>query len=476
MARKSGLSGICRTVRPTPWAPWAPRSNRVLFPGFRTVGLIAALGALCGARGACAAPTPSSPAPAPAEAGRSISYVEAAKLLIAAGKLAEAQKVLDALHKATPKDREVIFLLAMLAEAKGDYAAAITDFRAILVDEPGNIRVRLELGRAFFAIGDDPNAEHQFRLARAARLPAAVRGNIDNYLAAIRGRRAWAFSLSLAVAPDSNINAGTNARQVDLYGLPFDLSSGARGHSGAGLSVDAAGEVAPRLSPRVRMRIGAALDSVTYSQTAFDDTNLYLYAGPQLNLTHWRLSATASDTDRWYGGSLYYSGGGARLEADYLPTARLRIATAVERQFLTYRYDAGQTGPVTTGSLDLTFGLTPSSLLHGALSVSRQDARDLAYANTVGTVAIGYLRELPKGFSISVEPSYGRAEYDEALSAFSRRRSDSIARISLSVLNRAISYRGFAPRLTYSYTDDTSSIPLYSYRRNRLELRVTRQF
>jgi tetratricopeptide (TPR) repeat protein len=434
-----------------------------------------------GARAQSPAPPPSAAVPAPTavlavpgDTVRRISLIEAAKLLVAAGKLDEASKLLAALRKAQPKNGEVLFLLAMVAEARGRYDEAIADFQAILVNEPRNARVRLELARAYFQKHDDARAERQFRLAEAVKLPAAVRANIEAYVAALRARRSWSFSLSVAAAPDSNINAGTDARQIDVYGLPFDLSASTRRNAGVGLAVDAAGEWAPEIGPGLRLRLGGALDTIEYPQHRFDDTTLVAYAGPKFTFARWEISPIVTETARLYGDAPYFSGPGLRLEATATPMARLRLTGAVDRKFLVYDLNSGQTGPVTSVFGEAAYAPGPASLARLSVTVSRQRAHYSAFANTSVLTAAGYSRDLPRGFTVSLEPSLARADYDAPLAAFGRARTDTTTAVTLGLLNRSIAWQGFSPRLGYSWIQNRSDIALYRFTKNRIELRMTR--
>lgn len=67
----------------------------------------------------------------PVEAGfaRPITGKDAAELLVRAGRIAEAKRVLTALERADPGDSEVQFLLGLIATQEKDYAEAIRRFR-----------------------------------------------------------------------------------------------------------------------------------------------------------------------------------------------------------------------------------------------------------------------------------------------------------------------------------------------------------
>jgi hypothetical protein len=70
--------------------------------------------------------------------------------------------------------------------------------------------------------------------------------------------------------------------------------------------------------------------------------------------------------------------------------------------------------------------------------------------------------------------SYSR--YDAPDPLFGRRRTDFIKEASVSVTNQKFSLWQFTPRLTYAYAQRSSSIGLYSYRQNRLEVGLTTDF
>jgi hypothetical protein len=53
---------------------------------------------------------------------------------------------------------------------------------------------------------------------------------------------------------------------------------------------------------------------------------------------------------------------------------------------------------------------------------------------------------------------------------------DNLFIVQISVLDRALDFRGFTPRVTYSFSRNDSNVPIYSFTRNRIEMGVTRFF
>jgi tetratricopeptide (TPR) repeat protein len=149
-----------------------------------------------------------------------ITETDAAGLLVEAGQLDLAKRVLAHVLETTPDDLQAHFLRGLVAVAENRYDDAIEDFRFVLAAEPDRERVRLELGRAFFLAADYENAERNFRFARAGDLPDEAKRNIDQYLATIDRLKRWSYNLGLSVAQDTNVNGATSVHQIDIYGLP----------------------------------------------------------------------------------------------------------------------------------------------------------------------------------------------------------------------------------------------------------------
>ena len=135
---------------------------------------------------------------------------------------------------------------------------AIAAFRAILVDRPELVRVRLELARAFFLKQEDTLARRHFEQVLAGRPPEAVAVNIQRFLNIMRARRRWTAQFGAAIAPDSNLNAASGERTIFLdtvFGrLPFTLDDPVTPKSGLGLSFWGAANT----SIRFRRRSGCA--------------------------------------------------------------------------------------------------------------------------------------------------------------------------------------------------------------------------
>lgn len=409
-----------------------------------------------------------------ADAGR--VAIETAKAKIVMGDIAGARQLLDRQLATNPRDVEALFLLGMAAMGEQDYRQAVVRFRQALVFAPNASRVRLELARAFYLDKDYENAFRQFQRARAGNPPAGVVVVIDRYMAAIRQEKSWSYEFGIALAPDTNINNATSAREAEIFGLPFELGEDARRKSGIGLNLGARAEYSPRVAHRTRLRLGAAIQRREYGSGAFDDMVVAVHAGPRATAGRWDISLLGTGFRRWYGGKRYEEGHGARIEAIHYADARSAVTLGLSAQEIRNRrapLQSGRSYLVATGAIR---ALTPASSASLRAGIERQEARarDLASWSWFGSA--GYQRDLPGGFSVQAEPRFVYSRFDAADPFFGLRRKDTHLELQLTLLNRRIVLSRFTPRISYTYARRRSSIDIYSFTQNRMQVGITSIF
>lgn len=182
----------------------------------------------------------------------------AATRLMEQGDSEQAKAVLLEAREHFADNDDIAFLLGMLAMEEQEFESASDYFREILIRDPQAVRVRLELGRALFESGDYRDAGRQFRFARSGNLPTEVNANIDRYLAAIHHLQTFNWDVSVALAPDTNINAAPSIEEISIFGLPFQLSEDAKRQTGIGLLLNTSAEWTPHIAENTRLRLGGA--------------------------------------------------------------------------------------------------------------------------------------------------------------------------------------------------------------------------
>lgn len=430
---------------------------------------------------ASATPPPSPPAGQSAQAtGGHDDALLTAEVWLTQNRFEDARKVLLALEKKPSgqrtRDNQVQFLLGLLDMHDQDYDSAVRRFHRILVSEPNSVRVRLEMGRAYFLAGRYADAERQFMYARAGKVPKTVLANIDRYLGQIRQMKTFTYGYAVAIAPDTNLNAGPATDAVTLYGLPFQLSKNAQANSGVGVVLDTNAEWAPRIGKGLKWRFGGQLHRVQYGATEFDDMTLGGFSGPHLTLRRWDINLLGNIARRWYGDKGYSLNYGPSLDATYYLTTRLGAGMIGNLSQVNYDQIPAQNGLGKTIGLFSFYTPTASSYARVAVTYGHQDAKDASYAFTSWQYGLNYVREFRGGITLGIAPAITLMDYDAPLAAFSTTRRDRQYSAQISLLDRRLDFQGMTPRIAYTFTRNDSDIPLYTFTRNHFEIGLTKSF
>jgi tetratricopeptide (TPR) repeat protein len=204
----------------------------------------------------------------------SAAFTETMAGLVKQARWAEALRLLDSLPKAVREQPDLLYFRAQLLRKVNRATEALDIYTRLLSLQPDAQLIRLELAQTYYDLRDDPAAERYFRLALAGELPAADRKLAHDYLSAILRRRSWRITANLALGADSNLNAGTDSRTLQIFGLPFALSDQARRSSGFAVSGQLGAEQSKPLFGPVRLDTIVQGAGVYTRERAFDVLNL----------------------------------------------------------------------------------------------------------------------------------------------------------------------------------------------------------
>ena len=394
---------------------------------------------------------------------------------------------------AASQDLDAVFRGGMAAieaavRAEGDRRdelldEAIASFREMLVVDPGLIRVRLELGRAFYLKGEDRLAKRHFEQVLAGKPPPPVVLNINRFLFQIRARRRWDLHAGFALAPDTNIGAGSDERiiYIDVGGsrLPFTRDAEELTTSGIGLSLWSGGEYQYPLRDRLRIRAGANVSRREYEGNQFDQTFLSGHAGPRwLVRRNTEASLLASAQRRWHAGSPDHDALGVRLEAGHRFTRRVTASVRASWHDRSYRTRTYLDGPVVDAALSGAWVVTPTVRADAALGWGRERPGTERWRHERRWVRAGGSVALPRGFTVGASAELRETDYEGNWFPHTEGepREDRTHSFRASVHNRALAWQGFSPQVSLVHEVRKTNAQLYDYERTGGELRFVKLF
>ena len=399
----------------------------------------------------------------------------------------------QALVRADPADFGAQLLMSYAARdlARYDEAEAAGKAAWKLASAPGQ-KHAAALAVAQAQASDNRRTPAQFWLRRAAQeapTPAARARAIRDFNY-VRARNPWSVHLNFGLAPSSNVNGGTNADTIWLYGLPFTLSGDAQALSGLAASASVTVERRISESRNHLTRLGMNVAGRTYRLSG-EAKRLapgargsdYAFWAVEAYLSHrwrdqwlpgeWDARLTAGHNE--YGGaslSNYLRADAGRI-FDLGPDRALRLALSAEKQ---WRLDNDtNSAEIALASAEYRFragqGVTSLGLHGGAV---RSEAVTVDH-DRLG-FSIGYRPLRPVlGAWLSFEAGYEQRRYGQGPFDSTGRTDDRIT-AGVSALLRQQSYMGFAPEIGVNYLRNRSSSVLNDSRDLGVSLRIRSTF
>jgi tetratricopeptide (TPR) repeat protein len=395
----------------------------------------------------------------------------------AAKRFADAETLLKGLTHDPNDDyrAEARFRLAALREAQGDKQGAIEWLKALLDEKPNAGRPRLELARLLAATGDESGARRELRRAGAAGLPEDVARVVDRFATALRSSRTIGGSIEVAIAPDSNINRATTQERVDTVVAPLTLSRDARATSGVGFSLSAQGFARGRITDRIDLLSRASVRADLYGKSQFNDVVMTLASGPEFRLDAARVRPAAIAQRRWFGGDLYSESFGGSVNV----LKPLNQVSQVEGELTLLQSDyariPAQDGLLTDLNVAYDRAISPRFSVRVGGRVTRQDAKaDFLSTDSVGVDLLAS-RAFGKQLGF-IQLSGFRLGAKGKDPLFGVTREDKRFDVTLGLILRRFTWRGLAPLIRVIHSESDSTIPIYDFKRTRVEFALSREF
>ena len=413
--------------------------------------------------------------------------------LMREGRYGEALTLLRSLAKARPGQKNIAFLHGLAAietsrllsadKEKEKFALldeAIEALRGLLVNEPGLVRVRLELARAFFYKREDGLSREHFERVLAGDPPLTVVANVRRFLSRIRARRRWNVHMGFALAPDTNIGGTSDERTIYIFGLPFRRDAEELTKSGVGLSVWGGGEYQHPLGERLRLRLGMDASRREYSGGEFDRMLVSWHLGPRVLATrNTEFSVLGNWRHQWTANKADYFDLGLRLAGRHRLTRRITLNGRASWHDRRYRTRKTLDGPVRSVSLGGAWVLSPTVRLDMTAGYGRDRPENMRFRSENKWLQAGVSVALPRGFTVAGRGGYRWTDYEGSWfpntpSGVSRK--DETWNLKASLLNRAFTLFGFSPQVSVVREVRKTNAQLLGYKRTSGELRFVRQF
>ena len=385
-------------------------------------------------------------------------------------------------------DAEFDYAFGLVALAAGRPGLATLAFERVIAVDPNYAAAYLDMGRAYYALGDLERAEQSFAVVRSLNAPPEALATINNYEKAIAARRdpkrlRLTGYVELTNGTDSNVNQATNASSVAIpaFGGNFTLGSSSLARRDDYSAATAGGEAQWILDENAALYAGGDAQLRGYSKlNAYDIGSIDVRAG---------LAFTE-------GNSLYRIGAGYndyRLESErYRGVATAlgewryaldqNTAASFSAQYNEIRYvTADQRGNdvnvvmLGAGLSHLYAGPRPVTVFAGAFAGEEREERERTDGNrTLGGIRVGASLAAHESFDVFTSAAAQVGLYSRYNSLFLVRRRDAQYDLGLGVNWRFAPLWSLRPQLSLTRSD--SNVAIYDTLRYDVSLSLRRDF
>jgi len=396
------------------------------------------------------------------------------------GQIAQANQLADALERSQPSDPRIWMMIATARMAASQFDKAVTAARQAfrLSSQPDTkVQAARLAAAARFRQERFFMAEYWLRLARQnATSPDAARAVAADYQGLERANP-WDVRLTASVAPNSNINNGSDEDTIYIWGLPFRLNADARPLSGWEYSagVNVARTINESQDHKTQLGLNAFVRSFTLSQAArtsapdVEGTD-YAFAVAEAfwkrNWLHKWANGPASLTvtlgKNWYGLEPYTRYARVAMTQDFRTDDGRALNAGLTIQRLVDDRAGGVYSTTWTASGGQATRLPGGNqlTLNAAFEKTQSDVSTLR--NTAIRTSLRYNFARPvAGMGLSLSAGYEHRDWPTSIYSATGRQDDTLNIGADATLN-SVNLYGFVPVLSFEARRTYSNVSLYS--------------
>ena len=361
---------------------------------------------------------------------------------------------------------------AILLRADGRYDAAEQKLRQILERNPEFSPVRLQLALTQSQNGKQREAADEIaRIRQTPDLPATVAQYLDQYEQYLNRECAWQFSGNAYYLQDNNV---ARAPEQRTYGA-WQFNEPQSAH---GIGYEFSAQKTTPVKGHWAARVQAALYGKFYWDAhAYDDLVARAEAGPVWRDAQQEIYAAPFYEQRWYGTEPFSRQTGGSIHYSRTLSPNWQMYAAWQSGYKQHNERTFLNGASHTGSLTLLYRTSPQQYFVMGIGGGQENAKDLSDAYRKSSLHGGWTRHWgsSRAFATSLNISVQRRNYrGPDIFNIQRRDTEYFTRLALS--HNRLSWKGFTPRLNWTWSHIHSNHFYYRYNNHRVFLDIFKQF
>ncbi len=409
------------------------------------------------------------------------ALLDSGKQLVLNNRYQDAYQLLapHELQLAGNPDYDYLYGTAALDSGRADLA--IFALERVLAERPSFAGARLELARAYFAIGDNETARYHFDYLQGQNPPPNVQAAITSYLRAI-DRVAGAYkpihlpNFAAGFGWDSNANASTDVEQF----LGFILD-GNNVETDSSFYFARLGDYYSRpLTPEVKLVLNGSVGQRNYPDASFvNSTDVNANAGLEWNFGDTKITPTVGAALNWLDGDSNLDRYTFDVAASHSLTDDWKLLGGLTAAAWRFTDDLEfRDADIFNARAGFEHYLDPATgsviSLMGMVGTDDTTDSDSPFDNDRWALAFSGSRVIARGMLLSLDAGFKNTDFNGIF--FGRQREDDQWNAALSLHLFDWPAQGWRVISQVGYTEVDSTVDLYTFDRTEVGLSFHRTF
>ena len=359
-----------------------------------------------------------------------------------------------------PNNIDFLNIYSIKQQKEKNYSGAIQTLEKIIELDNTRLPIYLELARLQFTIHDFQNAEENFLFVYRQNIPSNVKNNIRYYLKQIKRLDPATINYNFKISYNDNINNGTYADTVRLFGIPFKVNEEAKAKESYELFTDINGGYNFDLDS-YRLNTGFLINHSNYTGSAYDRLKYginigpeYYYKGQKIN---WSLLLSKEEMDS---NPIVNS---REIRASNLLNYRpnIQIQSAIGMGETSYYNNASYNSESKFINLLINY-IDKNNINYSTnLKFIDNDADYKPYGNEKKYLSASIASQLPRGFFATFQLGIEDVDYDAYQFIWLTTREDRLKFASLNLRNDHFYIGNFYPQINITLRENDSNVEVY---------------
>jgi hypothetical protein len=359
-----------------------------------------------------------------------------------------------------PYNIDFLNIYSIKQKKEKNYLGAIQTLEKIINLDNTLLPFYLELARLQFIIYDFKNDKKNFLFVYNQNIPPNVKNNIRYYLRQIKRLDPASINYNFKISYNDNINNGTYADTVRLFGIPFKVNEEAKAKESYELFSDINGAYDFDLDG-YRLNTGFLINHSNYAGSAYDRLKYGINIGPEHyykgQKINWSLLLSREEMDN----NPIVNSREIRVSNLFNYRPNIQIQSAVGMGETDYYNNANYNSDSKFVNFLINYIDRKNINYSANLILTDNDADYKPYGNEKKYFSVSIASELPRGFFANFQLGIEDVDYDAYQFMWLTTREDRLEFASFSLRNERLYIGNFYPQINITLRDNDSNVEVY---------------